>query len=374
MRENQSTNEKPIMQRAIEIFIRLGLLFLMLYWCYHIIQPFVEITLWSVIFAVALFPAYNWLKGKLGNKKKISAAIIVVLMILIFLLPGVFFARSLYEGVTFLKDYFETTDQIIPDAPASVANWPVIGKIAFEKWNWVSHNFSDAAHERMPEIKQIGLSLVSAVASASVAYLKFIVALIIAGFILVYSEAGGKFAQSFFKRIMGENGHEFADVAEKTIRTVVKGILGVAFIQSFLLGVGFAVAGIPATGLWFMLSLILGIVQIGPTPVVIPILIYAFATFDTFHAVALTVWCVLIGPLDNILKPILLGRGAVVPMLVIFIGAIGGFISSGIVGLFTGAIIFSIGYKIFNVWLENKSFESDTKTTITATIETTTKS
>ena len=147
-------------------------------------MPFLEILIWAIIFAVALFPVYNWIRGKLRNKKTLSAAIVVVIMILIFLLPGVFFAKSLYEGITFLKVYFESTDKIIPEAPASVTTWPVIGNIAFEKWNWLSNNMSEAAREYLPRIKEIGIKLVSAIASAGAAYLKFIIALIIAGIIL----------------------------------------------------------------------------------------------------------------------------------------------------------------------------------------------
>jgi predicted PurR-regulated permease PerM len=159
-------------------------------------------------------------------------------------------------------------------------------------------------------------------------------------------------AYDICNKLIGEKGDEFAAMAGKTIRTVVSGILGVAFIQSALFGLGMIVAGVPAAGLWAMLALILGIVQIGTLPIAIPLVIYVFATNSTVMAVAFLIWCIIVSPLDNILKPILLGRGAVVPMAVIFIGAIGGFIYSGLVGLFTGAVIFSVGYKLFLFWME----------------------
>ena len=135
--------------------------------------------------------------------------------------------------------------------------------------------------------------------------------------------------------------------------------MGVAFIQSTLFGIGMVAAGVPAAGLWFILSLIFGIIQIGIFPVSIPVIIYVFATQDTVVAVVFLIWTALVSLVDNILKPILLGQGAVLPMPVIFIGSIGGFIASGLVGLFTGAVVFSVGYKLFLFWLEERNHDSE---------------
>ena len=206
--------------------------------------------------------------------------------------------------------------------------------------------------DNLPKVKSIGTTLIGAIASVGIGYFKMIVALIISGFVLVNSASGEKFAYKVATKLIGKNGDEFVLLTQKTIQSVVKGILGVAFIQAFFLGIGLMIAGVPATGLWVMLALISSIVQIGIWPVVIPIIIYVFATADTFTAVILFIWCMLVALLDTVLKPIFLGRNAVVPTAIIFVGAVGGFIYSGIVGLFTGAVIFSIGYKIINAWIE----------------------
>ena len=139
-----------------------------------------------------------------------------------------------------------------------------------------------------------------------------------------------------------------------TIRNVSRGIIGVAFIQATLAGIGFLIAGVPLAGLWALISLFLAIIQIGVTPVLIVVIIYIFSTASTLTAVLLTIWLILVGLSDNILKPLLLGKGAPVPMLVIFLGAIGGFIFSGFMGLFLGAIVLSIGYKLLQAWLDEK--------------------
>ena len=352
------SDNNPI-RRTVETAIRLAILFLLLYWCYTIVRPFIDILLWSVIFTVALFPMYSWISARLGNRKTLSAVMIVLIMFLILAVPGLLFAKSLYEGVAFLRSQYEASGSLIPGPSEKVATWPVVGSFIFEKWNWISQHLGDALKEYAPQIKQVLFRLFSSAASAGAAFLKLIISIIIAGVMLMSSTKAGKLVSEVFIKLIGEKGREFAEMAEKTIRTVIKGIVGVAFIQSTLFGIGMVAAGVPAAGLWFILSLIFGIIQIGIFPVSIPVIIYVFATQSTVVAVVFLIWTALVSLVDNILKPILFGQGTVLPMPVIFIGAIGGFIASGLVGLFTGAVVFSVGYKLFLFWLEEKNAETE---------------
>jgi predicted PurR-regulated permease PerM len=294
---------------------------------------------------------------KLGGRKTLSAVLIVVIMLLVLSLPGLLFAKSLYDGVAFLKEQYENAENIIPAASQKVAELPLVGPFLFEKWNWFSQHIGESLKEYAPQIKQVLVGMFSSIASAGAAFLKLIISILVAGLLLVNSEKAGKLAYEVFIKVIGDKGEEFADMAEKTIRTVVKGIVGVAFIQSMLFGIGMMVAGVPAAGVWVILSLIFGIIQVGIFPVSVPVIIYVFVTKSTGIAVIFLIWTAAVSLVDNILKPILLGHGAAVPMAVIFIGAIGGFIHSGLVGLFTGAIIFSVGYKLFLFWLEEKRTE-----------------
>ena len=166
---------------------------------------------------------------------------------------------------------------------------------------------------------------------------------------------GGNLVRDLFVSLAGECGSEFADISTITIRNVVKGILGVAIIQALLAGMGFMIAGVPGAGIWAFLCIFLAIIQIGIAPVVIPVIIYMFYNADTLTAALLMVWLILVMLSDNFLKPVLLGRGAPVPMLVIFLGSIGGFISMGFIGLFIGAVVLSLGFKLFQAWLESDS-------------------
>jgi predicted PurR-regulated permease PerM len=360
MSENNSTETSNPTRRTVETAIRLAILFILLYWCYSIIKPFIDILLWSAIFAVALFPMYNWMAVRLGNRKSLSAVLIVIIMLVVLAIPGLLFAKSLFDGVGYLKTQYETSSILIPEASEKVAGWPVVGPFIYEKWNWISQHVGEALKEYGPQIKQVLVGIFSSIASAGAAFLKLIISIIIAGFLLVSSEKAGNLAREVFIKLIGDKGAEFATMAEKTVRTVIKGILGVAFIQSTLFGIGMVVVGVPAAGLWVILSLIFGIIQIGIFPISIPVIIYVFATKSTGIAVVFLIWSIIVSPIDNVLKPILLGHGAVVPMPVIFIGSIGGFIASGLVGLFTGAVIFSVGYKLFLFWLEEQKRKTET--------------
>ena len=135
-----------------------------------------------------------------------------------------------------------------------------------------------------------------------------------------------------------------------TIRSVTSGILGVALIQSVLASLGFFVAGLPGAGLWAVIFLIAAILQVSVL-VLVPAVIYMFAISSATKAVIFLVWCLFVALVDNFLKPLLLGRGVAVPMAVVFLGAIGGFVLLGLIGLFIGAIVLSIGYKLFLAWL-----------------------
>ena len=168
---------------------------------------------------------------------------------------------------------------------------------------------------------------------------------------LLATKGTNKFAEQFFSKLVGRRAEEFVDLTMKTVGNVVKGVIGVAFIQSILVGLGFLLAGVPYAGIWALLVLVLAILQLPPTLVSVPIIVYLFSVMAPLPAGLWAIYLVAASVSDNLLKPILLGKGAPVPMLVIFLGVIGGFMLSGFLGLFTGAIVMSLGYKLFVAWL-----------------------
>jgi len=345
----------------MDLIIKIGLLIGLLIWCFLILKPFFMMVLWGLIISIAIFPAYKWLKKKLGDRKKISAVLITLLLLLALVVPVILLGGTLYKGVVFLRDLASQDHYAIPAPPESVQDWPLVGKPAYRLWNNASQNIGDMIVQYTPQLKNYLTGFIAAVAGFSASVIKFFISIIIAGFFLVISEQGGRFADRLFTRLVGERGNELVNSAGKTIRSVAVGILGVAVIQSLLAGIGFLVTGVPAAGLWALVCLFLGIIQIGITPVLLIVLIYMFLKASTLQAVGLLIWSVVIGPLDNILKPILLGRGSQSPMIVIFLGAIGGFILSGFIGLFVGAVILSLGHNFFQNWLKSDTTENPVK-------------
>jgi predicted PurR-regulated permease PerM len=239
----------------------------------------------------------------------------------------------------------------VPPPSESVRSWPVIGEPLYKFWSLASNNLEAALSKITPQLKKFGIPLLSAAAGAGVGILKFVVSIIIAGVLLANDAGCSQAALAIATRLTGERGFKLVELAVATVRSVTLGILGVALIQTLLASLGFLLVGVPGAGLWALLVLILAVVQLPTILVLGPIIIYVFSTSGTVIAVVFAIWSILVGISDAFLKPLLMGRGVDVPMLVIFIGAIGGFMTSGIIGLFVGAIIFSIGYKLFLVWL-----------------------
>jgi predicted PurR-regulated permease PerM len=217
-----------------------------------------------------------------------------------------------------------------------------------------STNLEEALRSVAPHLKGVGTWMARGAAGAVLATLQFAVAIIIAGVLLVNTPGASRTALALGGRVAGEEGAGFVALAVGTVRSVARGIVGVALIQATLAGLGFLAVGVPAAGLLALLCLLLCVMQIGPLAILLPAVIYVFATDSTVVAVAFLVWSIFVGLIDNVLKPLLLGRGAQVPMLVVFVGAIGGFLSSGILGLFIGAVVLALGYRLFLAWLSER--------------------
>ncbi len=356
MTEN-SADDRRFLNRMVEATVRIGLIALLAIWCFRIMEPFVVPMIWGLIIAVAAHPGYVRLRSLLGGRGGLAGVLFVIIGLVVMVVPTVVLSGTLVNGVRDLMEGFDQGTLSIPPPPASVAGWPVIGEPVHNFWSEAASNLESALLDIAPQIRAAATWLLGAAAGLGVGLLQFVFAIVIAGVLLTQDEAGRRATWSIAHRLAGDSGVQFAALAEATVRSVTRGILGVAFIQSILAGLGFLAVGVPAAGLWALLCLLLSVVQIGIFPVTIPILIYVFSQVDTVTFVAFLVWSLFIGALDNILKPLLLGRGVAVPMAVIFIGAIGGFLTSGIIGLFVGSVVLVLGYKLLLAWLEEDEAE-----------------
>lgn len=352
---HQPSNDKLFVARALEAAIRIGLVALLLYWCFKIGQPFIGTIVWGIIIAVAIHPGYERLKSALSGRGRLAATLITLFALIVLLVPTYLLSDSLINAVQAYSANINEGLLRVPPPPESVRSWPVIGEPLHTFWNLASNNLAAALSKITPQLKKLGIPLLSTAAGAGVGIVKFVVSIIIAGVLLANAAGGGRAAHTIARRLTGEQGRQTVELAVATVRSVTLGILGVALIQSLLAGLGFLVVGVPGAGLWALLVLILAVVQLPTILILGPITVYVFATAGTVIAVMFAIWSLLVGMSDAFLKPLLMGRGVDVPMLVIFIGAIGGFMTSGIIGLFVGAIILALGYKLFLLWLNEET-------------------
>jgi len=347
----QPQYDRVYANRALEASIHIGLTVLLATACLLILLPFVPLIAWGIIIAVAAYPTFKRLQAGLGGRGGLAAVIFTLLLLAILILPIVLLAQSLVEGVRALTAHLKSGTTVIPPPPAAIADWPIIGRPLKSLWDLASRDMPSLASRFAPQIKAALPGLLSASAGAGLTVLQLLLSIVLSGVLLANAQAAYEVTRSLANRLFGDRGPEFQQLVGSTIRSVTFGILGVALIQSAFAALGFVVAGLPGAGLWAVIFLVAAVLQMGAL-VLIPAVIYVFAVATTTKAVIFLIWCIIVALMDNILKPILLGRGVAVPIAVVFLGSIGGFVAMGIIGLFVGAIVLSVGYKLFLAWLE----------------------
>jgi len=344
-RENGSGEE------IIQLAIRLGLLAFLLYWSFILVRPFIPIFAWSVVLAVALYPAYNWLSVHLGDRPKLAAVIITVVNLAIIIGPATWLGLGLIESLRSFAGQLDSGRLIVPSPPESVKDWPIVGAQLYALWDQASTNLRAALSEIAPHLKPLAGPVFAFAGSASVGTLKFIASVLLAGFLFPSGPRLVVAIRSVQARLVSLRGQDFVALAGTTIRTVSQGVIGIAVLQSLLFGIGLKLAGVPSAGVLAFAVLVLAIMQIGSAIVLFPVIIWIWTTKDFMAALLITIYLLVVGLADNVLKPMLMGRGLSTPALVIFIGLLGGTIAHGIVGLFIGPIILAVAWELMMAWI-----------------------
>lgn len=352
---------------VIDAAIKVALIFVMVIWCFQIIRPFLMPILWGGIIAIALYPIVMVLANKLKLSVGKSSLVVTLFALSILIVPSVLFSEALVSGTTDFVTEIKEGTFVIPPPKDSVAELPVIGKKLHEFWLHLSVDLQDVIHENKEYITHFSASAASAIGSFGLTVLQFLISIIIAGVFMKHADGSGQMFYKIATKLAGSHGNEFASLAVATVRSVVQGVIGVAFIQCILAGIGMGLVGVPGTGIWMLLVLILAIVQLPGLIVLGPIIAYVYSVESSTVATIFMIWSLLVGSSDTFLKPMLMGRGVDIPMLVILLGAIGGMLLSGIVGLFVGAVVLALSYKLFSAWLVIETTEApveDAKETV----------
>jgi predicted PurR-regulated permease PerM len=357
--ENQEAR-KQLSKDLLNSMIQFGLIIIAVYLSIHIFAPFAGLMLWALILAVALYPLQKRLASRLKGKQGRTATLLVLAGLLVIGLPTVMLGSSFANHLHGFHGALENSSFTIKQPADSVAKWPLIGEKVHSAWSSAASDFPAFLEKFKPQLKNFSKKMLSTALNTAGSVFMFLASLIIAGIMMAYGEAGSSVMQRILIRLAGqERGVRLHALSTATIRSVAMGVVGVAFIQALLLGVGFVMAGIPGAGVLALVVLLIGILQLPALIISLPVIAYLWWAGDasTVANIFFTIYLLLAGAADNVLKPLLLGRGVDVPMPIILLGALGGMVSAGIIGLFLGAVILAVGYQVFMEWVNEQGPE-----------------
>jgi len=356
------SDHAPSRSVILDIALQIGLIGFLIYACSRIVLPFSGILLWSAILAVMLYPLHLRLAAWLGNRW--SALLIGVVGVTVMLVAMVTVVTSLASSMYGLFVDLHNQSLAVPPPPPWLTELPLVGPKLTEAWALVATNLPAAFAKYGESLREPATRLVSSAGGLAAGQLSFVLSFGIAAALVAYGRGSAETARRLLGLFTGseERGTHLVALTAATIHGVALGVVGVAVIQSLLLGVGFFSIGLPAAGLWTVAMLLLCIVQVPAILVTVPIIIYVFATEPTTPAIIFLVWTLFAGLSDNILKPLMIGRGLEVPMPIILIGVIGGMITDGLLGLFIGPVVLAVGYVLLIDWMRQRRTQGEPQT------------
>jgi predicted PurR-regulated permease PerM len=313
---------------------------------------------WALILAVTLYPLHQSLAGRIGGKQGLAATLLVIIGVALIVAPTAMLMSSLGDSVYQLVNDVQNNSLKIPAPRPGVEEWPVVGKQIHEVWAKAHADLPALAQSMQPKIGELAKTALGFVASIGGGLLQFLAALIIAGILMAFGQSGGRGSLAISARLAGAaRGGELVKLSTATIRAVAQGVIGVAFIQAIIVGLALLAAGVPWAGALAVVVLVLGIAQVPALIVTLPAIIYLWSSGDYSNAAAIAYTVILLvsGMADNVLKPLMLGRGVDAPMPVILLGALGGMATAGILGMFVGATLLALGYQLFMGWVATNS-------------------
>ncbi|WP_238946991.1 AI-2E family transporter [Seongchinamella unica] len=353
--ENNEIESHPMTAKEFtDVIIRVSIVFLLVVMCFRVFSPFLNLMLWALILGVTLYPMHQKLADKFAGKQGRAATVIVLSGLLLIGVPAVKLAGSMAEELRYLHEAYNAGTLGLRPPKEAVAEWPVVGKQVYAAWTEASENLPAFIAKYRTNVESVMRGVLAMARNTAGGIALLLGALIVAGIMMAYGKGGSGATLNIFSRIAGpEQGPRVHNLVTMTTRSVAVGVLGVAAIQAVLMGLVFLLAGVPAAGILALVVLLMAIMQLPAMLIGIPVIIWIWNGGDS-GTVMNTVWTVAViitALADNVLKPLLLGRGVEAPMPVILIGALGGMVSSGFVGLFTGAVVLAVGYQVFMQWV-----------------------
>jgi predicted PurR-regulated permease PerM len=344
------TEARPDYPKITLGVIAIGGLILTSLW---ILRPFLGATIWAAMVVVATWPVLLWMQARLWNRRSLAVTAMVITLLLLFVLPLTLAISTIADNGDAIVD---GTKSLITRGPPQLPEWiatlPLVGPKIATAWNeLVASGVAGLQAKLMPYAKSATGWLLAQAGVVTALSLQFILTVIIAAVMYANGEDAARIACLFGRRIGGVRGEDAVLLAGKAIRAVALGVGVTATAQSLAAGIGLAIAGVPFATLLTAVIFILCIVQAGPILVLAPAVGWLFYTGSTGWAIFLLVWTLIVGTMDNFLRPILIRRSADLPLLLIFAGVIGGLLGFGLVGIFVGPVMLAVSYTLIDAWL-----------------------
>jgi predicted PurR-regulated permease PerM len=322
--------------------------------CLLIAAPFLAATLWAIVLAVSFWPIYRRLRNMLGGRRGLAAFLVSLLLMVTLLVPVVGLAVSAANHVPTVMEWIDTVAKNgLPPPPLEVATWPIIGDRLYGAWIAASVEGTEIFVRFQKQIKATIAWLFSQGGTLGLGILEFALAIVITGILLVKAEIARAMVNAFAAKIGGDGAVELLQVVGRTIRAVSNGVVGTAFLQGVLSAFGFAISGVPVPVLLGFLSFLLAVMQVGPAPVWIPAALWLWLSGQAEWAAFLAAWGLFaVNSIDNFVRPYLISRGSHLPLLLIFAGVLGGMLAWGLIGIFLGATLLAVGYRLLISWIE----------------------
>jgi len=332
-----------------------------------IVRPFLAATIWATMIVVTTWPVLRTLQVRLWGKRWLAATVMTAALLLIFVIPLSAAIGTIVANAGEIVDWANRfSDVKLPRPPEFVEKIPIIGEKTANLWR----EYADKGSEELAEIvrpyaSRVGSWFVAEVGNFGLVTLQFLLTVVISAILYMTGEDAARWVRRFGRRLAGERGDQVVRLAGQAIRGVALGVVVTAFVQSVLGGIGLAIAGVPFAAVLTAVMFMLALAQIGAVPVLLGGLAWLWWKDHTGWFVALLIWTIVVGSLDNILRPVLIKKGADLPLLLIFAGVIGGLFAFGLLGLFVGPVLLAVSYTLLDAWVAEAP-DADVTTATTA--------
>jgi predicted PurR-regulated permease PerM len=321
--------------------------------CFWILRPFLPAVIWATTLVVATWPVMLRVQHRLWNRRALAVAIMTLALLLVFVVPFWLATTTIIDNFDRIVEWASSLKSFkLPPHPEWLARVPLFGERAAQFWESVTASgVEPLVAKAAPYAGGAATWFVAALGGLGIVFVQFLLTVVIAAIMYVGGERAAAAAQRFGFRLAGERGEQSVLLAGQAIRSVALGVVVTAVVQSVLGGIGIALAGVPFAAVLTAIMFMLCIAQLGPLPVLVPVVIWLYWSGETGWGTFVLVWTIVVGSLDSILRPFLIRKGAHLPLVLLLAGVIGGLIAFGLVGIFLGPVVLAVGYTLLQSWM-----------------------